>query len=340
MKNLFIGIDFSKKKFDASMFESGKPQEQKHEVFENNGSGFKSLLDWVQSNSSVASSQWLFCGEHTGLYSLSLSLFLVKKNLFMWLENPMQIKKSTGIKRTKTDKVDSADIALYAWRFQDKARCYTPSGKTMSDLKLLFAYRERLTGMKVTLVVSAREIRQVMKRDTTARFMYEDSRAEIVRLNKKISKIEEMMKQKIIEDEQVRQNYELTTSVKGIGMVNAIAFIVTTDNFTRFDSARQYACYCGVVPFEKSSGTSLKGGKHISRIANIRVKTYLTQAARSAVLYDQQLKEYYDRKLKQGKKDQVIINNVRNKLLQRVFAVIRKRKPFENNYINYLCLSA
>lgn len=336
MKNLFIGIDFSKKKFDASMFEADKPAVKKHEIFENNDSGFKSLLGWVKSNTSVASSQWLFCGEHTGVYSLSLSLFLVKKNLFMWLENPMQIKKSTGIKRTKTDKVDSADIALYAWRFQDRARCYTPSGKTMSGLKLLFTYRERLIGMKVALVVSAREIRQVMKRDATARFMYEDSCAEVLRLSKKIRKIEEMMKLKISEDKDVQQNYDLTTSVKGIGMVNAIAFIVTTDNFTRFESARQYACYCGVVPFEKSSGTSIKGGRHISRIANIRIKTYLTQAARSAVLYDDQMKDYYDRKLRQGKKDQVIINNVRNKLLQRVFAVINTRKPFEKDYRNYL----
>lgn len=340
MKNLFIGIDFSKKKFDASLFEANSPQEKKHELFENNDSGFKSLLDWVKSNSSVDSSEWLFCGEHTGLYSLSLSLFLVKKHLFMWLENPMQIKKSTGIKRAKTDEIDSADIALYAYRFQDKAQRFTPAGKTMSDLKLLFAYRERLIHMKVGLLVSAKEIRQVMKRDATARFIYEDSRGEVLRLNKKIGKIEEMMKLKINEDEQVKQNYDLATSVKGIGMVNAIAFIVTTDNFTRFESARQYACYCGVVPFEKSSGTSIKGGKHVSRIANIRIKTYLTQAARSAVLYDEQLKEYYDRKLKQGKKDQVIINNVRNKLLQRVFAVIKKGKTFEKDYRNYLSLCA
>lgn len=340
MKNLFIGIDFSKKKFDASLFEANSPQEKKHEVFENNESGFKALLDWVKSNSSVKSSEWLFCGEHTGLYSLSLSLFLVKKHLFMWLENPMQIKKSTGIKRSKTDEIDSADIALYAWRFKDKAQCYKPAGKTMSALKLLFNYRESYIEMKRRLLVSAKETRLVMKRDAAARFMYEDSRNEVSRLNKKIKKIEERMMLIISEDQEVKQNYDLATSVKGIGMVNAIAFIVTTNNFTRFESARQYACYCGVVPFEKSSGTSIKGGKHISRIANIRIKTYLTQAARSAVLYDKQLKEYYDRKLKEGKKDQVIINNVRNKLLQRVFAVIKNGKPFEENYRNYLSLCA
>lgn len=336
MKNLFIGIDFSKEKFDASLFERGNEHKMLHEEFSNTTDGFKAFLLWVKSNSSVVSSEWLFCGEHTGLYSLLLSEYLVKKHLFMWLENPMQIKKSTGIKRAKTDLIDSAQIALYAWRFEDRARLYAPPGKTMCALRVLFAYREQLIQAKVAILVSARETQRVMKDEHAVHFMYEHAMKIVAEIEKDICDTEKEMEQEIRQDEEVKQNYDLVTSVKGIGMVNAIAFIVTTENFTRFESARQYACYCGVVPFEKSSGTSIKGGKHISRIANIRVKTFLTQAARSAVLYDKQLKEYYDKKLKEGKKDQVIINNVRNKLLQRVFAVIKNRKPFEENYRNYL----
>lgn len=340
MKNLFIGIDFSKEKFDASFFERGKQEQTSHATFENSERGFKALLSWLKSNTAVHADEWLFCGEYTGLYSLLLSSFLVEKGLFMWLENPMQIKKSGGIKREKTDRVDSREIALYAWRFEDRARLYQLPGKIMSDLKLLFAYRDRLLHAKVRLLVAAKETRRVMKGDATAKFIYEDTRDEVLLLNKRICKIEKIMEQTIREDEKVDENYKLAISVKGIGMINAVAIIVATNNFVRFQSARQFACYCGVVPFEKSSGSSIKGGKHISRIANIRIKTYLTQAARSAVLYDSQLKEYYNRKKKEGKKDQVIINNVRNKLLERVFAVIKRKKTFENNYINYLCQRA
>ena len=54
----------------------------------------------------------LFCGEHTGLYSLQASEFPIKKGLFMWLENPLQIRRSAGIKRDKSGRTDSRDIAL------------------------------------------------------------------------------------------------------------------------------------------------------------------------------------------------------------------------------------
>jgi hypothetical protein len=58
------------------------------------------------------------------LYSVCLSEFLIRKELFLWLENPLQIKLSSGIKREKNDRTDSREIALYACRYQDKARLY------------------------------------------------------------------------------------------------------------------------------------------------------------------------------------------------------------------------
>lgn len=108
--------------------------------------------------------------------------------------------------------------------------------------------------------------------------------------------------------------------------------MVITDNFTRFRTARQLACYCGVVPFEKSSGSSLDKGKHISHLADKRMKALLTQAARCAIIYDNNLKAYYLRKKKEGKKERGIINNVRNKLLHLVFAVVMKEQGYDENY--------
>jgi transposase len=94
------------------------------------------LLSWVKGQSRYAKEVRLFCGEHTGLYSLLLSEFLIKKGLFMWLENPLQIKLSTGIKRDKNDRTDSRAIALYAFRFQDKARCYQLPDAILKPLAL------------------------------------------------------------------------------------------------------------------------------------------------------------------------------------------------------------
>lgn len=340
MKNLFIGIDFSKKKFDVTFFERNNINNSKHESFENNTEGCKHLLKWINAQTNTSESEWLFCGEHTGLYSVLLAEFLLSKGLFVWIENPMQIKYSMGVKREKNDKIDSKEIALYAFRFQDKAKCFQLQDKSLKSLQLLLTFRARLIRNKNVLLVSAQEMRTVLKRDCTARYIYEQSKKDVERIDKEIKTIELKMLNIIKESESIKENYDLATSVKGIAKINAITMLVYTGNFTRFESARQFACYSGVVPFERTSGSSIRGGSHVSKLANVTVKTLLTQAARSAVMYDQELKEYYQRKIKEGKLDKVVINNVRNKLIMRVFAVVTKKKPYQQNYINSLNTNA
>lgn len=336
MKNLFIGIDYSKKKFDVSLLERDKMQEISHNSFENTPEGCKAMLKWIVFQTNVPSEEWLFCGEHTGLYGVLLTEFLVKRKYFVWMENPMQIKLSGGLKREKNDKVDSQEIARYAYRFQDKAKCFQVQDKSLKSLQLLLSFRDRLLRNKHSILVAAQEIRAVLKRDTTARYIYEQTKRDVERLNKEIKEVESRMKEIIHASEELKENYLLATSVKGIALINTVALMIHTDNFTRFQNCRQLSCYAGVAPFEKTSGSSIRSGSHVSHLANIQIKTLLTQAARSAIKYDTELRQYYERKIKEGKLDQVVINNVRNKLLHRIFAIVQKKQPYQENYINSL----
>lgn len=336
MKNLFIGIDFSKKTFDVSCFEGNSIDQVSYKQFSNNKEGYNELIGWLKVNNSVPCSEWLFCGEHTGLYSVGLTEFLLKKNLFLWIENPLQIKLSTGIKREKNDKVDSLEIAQYAYRFRDKAQACCPTDKDITSLSLLLAFRERLNRNKRALLVSAAEMRAIYQRNTTARKIYEQSRRDVERINKEVKDIERQMMAIIENSVQMKENYDLVTSVKGIALVNAVALIIHTNNFTRFDNARQLACYVGVAPFGKTSGTSVKAPKRISSLGNAQIKVLLTQAARCAVIYDNELKEYYQRKIVEGKRNRVVINNVRNKLIHRIMAVVKNKTPYQADYQNML----
>jgi transposase len=276
MKKLFIGIDFSKKKFDVSFFERENLDGVSYHQFENTKEGYKALVDRVKSSTHVKSAEWLFCGEHTGLYSLGLTEFLVRKGLFIWLENPLQIKMSSGIKREKNDKVDSREIALYAYRFEDKSIACQPTDRDISSLSLLLSFRERLVKNKKALLISAVEIRSVLKRNPIARYIYEQSQRDIERLNKEIKEVEKKMPEIIDACAQLKENYRLVTSIKGIALINTVAIVVHTSNFTRFDNPRQFACYAGVVPFGKSSGSSLNKPGRTSKLANTQIKTLLT----------------------------------------------------------------
>ena len=102
---------------------------------------------------------------------------------------------------------------------------------------------------------------------------------------KLIEKTEAMIYELISVDGSLYSNYLLLKSIKGIGNVNAWMTIAYTENFTSFVNARSYAVYVGVIPFDYSSGTSLRGRKKVSQIANKELKQELNQAAKAAVQF-------------------------------------------------------
>ena len=331
-KSLFIGIDFSKSKFDVTALESAEQGTIAQATFDNTREGFESFLKWVPRQTKISRENWLFCGEHTGLYSRSLAGFLTKQKLFVWLENPLQIKQSSGIKRIKTDRADSFAIAAYACRFSDRAIAYHLASDVLETLQMLHAYRARLVKEKVLIEVPAAELRRVVNRDAVSRFIYEEALRKIKNIEKEIKKVETFM-HKTIMDSELRENYLLALSVKGVGIVTTICLMVHTDNFTAFENARQIACYCGCAPFPNESGTINKG-THISHLANKYLKTLLTSCAISAIKHDIELSAYYHRKIAEGKNKYTVINNVKNKLLQRIFAVVKSKIPYQENYLN------
>ena len=147
-------------------------------------------------------------------------------------------------------------------------------------------------------------------------------------LEKQIQSVEDEMHGIVSSDPTMNLNYQLLNSIKGIGSVNAINTIIHTNNFKAFETARQYACYLGIAPFEHSSGTSVKGKTRVCATGARLLKADLSQAARAAVVWDKELKEYYERKRKEGKEHGVVLNAVKFKLVCRMFAVVRRGTPF------------
>jgi hypothetical protein len=71
MKKIFIGIDFSKEKFDATLIQAEGLKEcapDVHEVFDNKTSGYRRLVKWVKAHAEgFTADMWLFCGENTAV---------------------------------------------------------------------------------------------------------------------------------------------------------------------------------------------------------------------------------------------------------------------------------
>lgn len=340
MKRFFIGIDFSKQKFDAAIFDSKKGLILDNKEFENIEAGYKLMLKWIKQTTKLDVKQCLFCGEHTGLYSYEFSKFTVKKGLNFWLESGYQIKHSLGLVRGKTDKADAVLISKYAYRHQDKAEPFKGIDTILEQMKDLYAFRKRLTNTKKSLEVAAKELYRVKSNDYIVCYINDNSAEIIKQIESQLKEVERKIKELIKSNNQINENYKLLTSIKGIGMVNAALVLITTGNFTLFTNARKFGCYCGVVPFSHRSGTSVKGKDRVSHMANKELKTNLTLAARTAVMHDPKLREYYQRKILEGKGKSLVINNVRNKLIHTMFAVVKNRQSYDANFHHPLLKAA
>ncbi|HEY5589894.1 MAG TPA: IS110 family transposase [Paludibacter sp.] len=335
MKKVFIGIDFSKLKFDAAIYSIDTKAIVSTQVFENEQSGFSEFLQWVKENTRCQKSGMLFCGEHTGYYSGNLSVFLFESGYDMWLVSGLEMKLTQGMKRQKTDPIDACKIAEHAYRYQDKVILFQPVSKALEEIRELLSYRERLVETRKVLTTSAKEMKRV-KDNASCNYIYQDSLEYIKSLNASVRDCEKRIEALMKQDMALKTNYKLVSSVVGIGLVNASLILVATANFTLFTDPRKFGCYCGVVPFEHSSGSSVRGKTRVSKMANKRIKTTLTLAARNSVRFDPALKEYYQRKIAEGKNSWLVLNNVKNKLIHRIFAVVRDGQMYEKQYVHPL----
>ena len=110
----FVGIDIAKYKHDCFIHDHNGEVIRHSFTFSNNQTGFKELLSVLDS---LDKSQKIKIGfEATGHYGTNLKQFL-KANNFDFMEiNPLLIKQfsqATTLRKTKTDKIDSALISRY-----------------------------------------------------------------------------------------------------------------------------------------------------------------------------------------------------------------------------------
>ncbi len=339
MKNIIIGIDFSKETFDATVLDLTKSNgvlpagiQGLHEKFANNKRGFRQLLSWLKkSTRQKPSEDWMFCGEHTGKYSLGLCEFLHGMQLHMWIESPLRIKRSMGIVRGKNDNLDSLRIAEYACRYQDKAIKYQPVSESVAQLKELFLARNKFVEQRKAISVRNDICTEFGKGSHADKFVSKLTSSLIEHYDECIAKIEEEMRILIDSDEEILETYECITSIKGISLINASAFIAYTNNFKEFGAdPRRIATYWGVAVFAQDSGTSVHHQAKTSPMCSKLLKSLISEAAMAAKRYNPELRRYYNRLIAKGKHKGIALNNVKNKLIHIITALaVNKTKYIE-----------
>lgn len=317
-----IGIDVSKTVIDVCIH-----SKQIVSQFKNTNKGVKLLEDWIFKNISFSKKEILFVFEHTGMYSHLLSIFLTEKEYSFFIASGLEIKKSIGIARGKDDQIDAKRIALYGYRLKEELKPSKLPSNDILRLKSLLSLRTKLNKQRAGFKATLKE-QQTVYKSKDYKIIFEIQQKMITDLTKQIDKINSTMEMIINNNNHLKQNYKLVTSVKGIGMQTALIMIVFTDNFTKFDNWRKFASYCGIAPFPYQSGTSIKGRTKVSHLANKKLKAIINMCAISAIQHSPEMKQYYEKRVFEGKNKMSTINIIRNKLIARVFAVIKRQTPY------------
>ena len=331
LKN-FVGIDISKLWFDAALIKTDNPSQIIHQQFVQTKEGFKKMQEWLLLYEVRTDDETLFCMENTGLYNTGLVSYLVKFQAQLWVEMPLRIKKAGGFERGSDDKTASIKIAWYAMRYQDNVKLWQPVDSNMEKIKNLIIQRDRIINAVTQLSVPVKELKDCGC-ESEAKQMEKVQKAALMALQKTKMNIEVLITKTVQQDEQISKKVKLVQSIKGIGPVTAVALLVYTKSFDKFENAKQLACYCGVVPFKKESGSSVRYKSTVSPFANKKLKKLLHLCALSAIKNDKELHQYFERKVMEGKNKMSVINAVRNKLVHRVYAVLRDERMFEENYV-------
>lgn len=321
MKKQVIGIDISKDTLDYCALCSREVQVTNRGTLDNT---HKAIEKWLKGFDKLNS---VFALEHTGHYGAALIDCLSNSGYIFYLINPLELKKSLGIQRGKTDAKDAYRIAEYAITNNHKLTPYQLPTKNLSRLKALLTARERYVKMSVQ-VQNSLKANEILNRTVDVKMLIKQETKHLKSLQKSIATIEEEMQRIIEADQDLKSSYKKVSSVIGVGSIITIKCIVETDNFIKFDNPRKFSCHCGLAPFAYQSGSSVKGKTKTHFLRDKSLKAILTKGAITAIQHDPQLKAYYNRKVKEGKHRMSVINAVANKLVLRIFAVAKRDAPF------------
>lgn len=320
----FIGCDISKELIDVAVRLDSKSSYVGQ--FENSPEGFAAIIKELSSFTDKTIENWFVCFENTGSYSKLFLHWLTDNGIACCEENPLKISRSLGLRRGKNDKIDSIDICTYLFEKRDSIKATKVDNSLISKLKSLLARRKTLVKHKTALSVSLKEQKSTMDSDLFD--LLQEGNIELIKLYKsRIRLIESEIEQLISKDEEVLRNHKLACSVIGVGPITSAYIISRTNNYKLYANPRQFACYCGIAPFAISSGKK-SGRMRVNHMANKKLKSLFSNCVIAAISHDPDIKQYYKRKIQSGKKTGVVLNAIKNKILQRVFAVVKRQTPY------------
>jgi transposase len=321
----FIGVDIASSTFTACVGATPWKVILKAHTFENTENGYQTFLDWLASQQ-IEAKESVVCMEATGVYSEGLAYFLFATGYPVAVQSPLEVKRTFKPYGPKTDAVDSLQIAEYACRHIDKLSFWQPRNEILEQVKALLATREQFVSQNV----AHKNALQAIQRKPVRSLFAEQAHAQMIeQFKKQIQAIDHEIRRLIESDPTFKEMLLLLLSVPGVGLLLASHMILLTQ--ISLDH-KELASYLGIAPNEYSSGTSVFKHATSRHFGPAAVRKLLYLASCSVRTHQPQFTSYFARKTREGKPAKLVLNNIANKLIKIICAVLLSKTAFIKNY--------
>lgn len=334
--NYLLGVDISKDWFDVCLMNSQFEIALEQRVVNRSDQILEFISKLLDQFDITEINSVFMCVEHTGLYIQNLVRCWLGKGGDLAVVPATKISANLAGPHgwvEKTDTLDARRIAEYGIRFSDKLLSYRIKSYTLELLQRLQRQRSRLLNVINILRVPVSESEDF---DTVSivEKIIQNQVGSLAALETDLENIDKQMEQIIAEDPYLNRVYQLITSVPGVGPITAFEVIIATEGFTKFspDQAKKFAKYAGVIPMKHKSGSSVRKRPRNTKKANRKLKPLLTMGATSLIRGKDAIGQYYRRKILEGKHHLTVINAIRNKLILRIFAVVRNDTTYKADF--------
>jgi len=333
-KVYYIGLDIHKKNIsycvklqDGSIVQQGEMAAER-----------KAINQWT----SELPGPWKGAMEAT-LFTGWVYDFLKPHALELKVAHPEMLKAITSAKK-KNDRADSEKIADLL-RVNLLPECYMAS-EEIRELRRILRYRNMIvrTSVKMKNKISGllMEVGATYSKKRLHGKKYfnglletvEDvppSVNELLKLSRSGLDMFQGVQRKLLDtlhdNSLIGERVKRLMTIKGIGEVTALTWVLEIGDPNRFSSIRQAVSYCGLCGAQKESGGKEQRGP-ISKKRNKHLQTVLIEAAKLAPRWNQQLAEIYTKELERGNRNRATLA-VARKLVAYMMAVEKRQKDFE-----------
>lgn len=327
-----LGIDVSKDHLQVCI--SNLEADQRIRViastkFSNNGKGLNQLIVWVKKHR-IPDLGFKVILEATGVYHEQATYFLHEKGFEVSVVLPNKAKsfaRSLNAK-SKTDQIDAKILAQMG--LERKLDSWKPASQNMISIKRLCRERTTLQDHKTAALnqMHARKSSHLPEKSSQNR-----SLKLIKFIEKQIKEVEESIKQVVKTDPDLKEKVDKICKVKGLGLITVIAVIAETDGFALFKNKAQLVSFAGYDVVQRESGTSVKGTTRISKKGNSYIRRALYFPALTAVKYEPQFKDFYQRVFEKSFIKMKGYVAVQRKLLVLIYTLYKKEEPYDPQYL-------